>query len=221
MNRADPLRRALWLSLAGLGVAAAVYATTAVPNQFAANDTLSAQKLNDDFAALGAAIDALVPAGTIIAYGGPVGGQSAPPAGWLLCDGSAVSRGDNARLFAAIGTVWGSGDGATTFNLPDLRGRFLRGVDSGSGRDPDRGSRTASNAGGNSGDAVGTVQGHALASHQHGFHAILTIETDRNQPNHYNETGDFSFVLTDGATAAAGGNETRPVNAGVNYLIKL
>ena len=47
----------------------------------------------------------------------------APPNGWLLCDGAAVSRTEYAVLFDAIGTTWGAGDGSTTFNLPDLRGR--------------------------------------------------------------------------------------------------
>lgn len=47
-----------------------------------------------------------------------------PPAGWLLCDGSAVSRTQYANLFAVIGETWGEGDGSTTFNVPDLRGRF-------------------------------------------------------------------------------------------------
>jgi len=46
-----------------------------------------------------------------------------PQDGWLICDGSAVSRSDFPNLFSAIGTVWGIGDGTTTFNIPDLRGR--------------------------------------------------------------------------------------------------
>jgi microcystin-dependent protein len=57
--------------------------------------------------------------GTIVAFGG-----SAAPSGWLLCDGSAVSRTDFADLFTTIGTRWGIGDGTTTFNVPDLRGRL-------------------------------------------------------------------------------------------------
>lgn len=56
-----------------------------------------------------------------------------PPTGWLLCDGSAVSRTTYATLFAAIGTTWGNGDGSTTFNLPDLRGRAPIGAGTGSG----------------------------------------------------------------------------------------
>ena len=69
--------------------------------------------------------------GIIIAYGG-----SAAPAGFLLCDGSAVSRTTYADLFAALGTTWGAGDGSTTFNLPDLRGRSALGAGTGSGLTP-------------------------------------------------------------------------------------
>jgi microcystin-dependent protein len=53
---------------------------------------------------------------------------ASPPDGWLLCDGQAVSRETYADLFAAIGTTWGSGDGSTTFNVPDLRDLFIQGA---------------------------------------------------------------------------------------------
>ena len=67
----------------------------------------------------------LVPTGAVM----PFAGANAPT-GWLLCDGSAVPRTTYAALFAVIGTTYGSGDGASTFNLPDLRGRVAAGVDS-------------------------------------------------------------------------------------------
>jgi microcystin-dependent protein len=60
----------------------------------------------------------VLPAGSLV----PFGGASAPT-GWLLCDGSAVARSVYAQLFTAIGTLYGAGDGSTTFNVPDLRGR--------------------------------------------------------------------------------------------------
>lgn len=60
------------------------------------------------------------------------------PAGWLAANGQAVSRNVYARLFARIGTVWGAGDGSTTFNLPDARGEFIRGWDNGRGADSGR-----------------------------------------------------------------------------------
>ena len=63
-----------------------------------------------------------VPAGTMQMFAG-----NTIPAGWLLCDGSAVSRTDYAKLFSAIGTIYGEGDGSTTFALPNLIDRFLQG----------------------------------------------------------------------------------------------
>jgi microcystin-dependent protein len=67
---------------------------------------------------------AFCPTGVIMAYG-----AAAAPTGWLLCDASAVSRTTYADLFAIIGTTYGVGDGSTTFNLPDLRGRVPVGLD--------------------------------------------------------------------------------------------
>lgn len=70
----------------------------------------------------------LDPVGTIKMFGG-----STAPDGYLMCDGAAVSRTDYASLFAAIGTTYGAGDGSTTFNLPDLKGRFPLGAGAGNG----------------------------------------------------------------------------------------
>ena len=67
------------------------------------------------------------PAGVINTFAGD---STKVPKGWLLCDGSAVSRTEYPRLFEAIGTLYGAGDGETTFNLPDLRGKFLLGSSS-------------------------------------------------------------------------------------------
>jgi plastocyanin len=66
----------------------------------------------------------LTPPGTITAFAG-----NTIPVGWKICDGSAISRTSYDDLFIAIGINWGQGDNSSTFNLPDLRGRFLRGVD--------------------------------------------------------------------------------------------
>lgn len=67
----------------------------------------------------------LPPAGVVSAYGG-----SSAPTGYLLCDGSAVSRTTYSALFTAIGTAYGAGDGSTTFNVPNLKGRVPAGYDS-------------------------------------------------------------------------------------------
>jgi microcystin-dependent protein len=83
-------------------------------------------KLTDDnINKMKQAINLNAPAGVISMYGG-----STAPSGWLLCDGSAVSRTTYARLFSAIGTKYGSGNGSTTFNLPNCKGRVPVGLDS-------------------------------------------------------------------------------------------
>lgn len=75
----------------------------------------------------------LVPAGTVVFVP-----QSSAPAGYMKANGAAVSRTTYAALFAAVGTTFGAGDGSTTFNLPDLRGEFLRCLDDGRGLDTGR-----------------------------------------------------------------------------------
>lgn len=68
-------------------------------------------------------LSALIPPGTIIHYAGRT-----VPSGWLICNGANVSRTDYAALFAAIGGIYGTGNGSTTFGLPNLGGRFLEGT---------------------------------------------------------------------------------------------
>ena len=74
-----------------------------------------------------------LPAGILLPYAGDI-----PPDGWLLCNGDAVSRSDYSTLFAAIGSTYGVGDGETTFNLPDLRGRMPMGLDNMGGSNANR-----------------------------------------------------------------------------------
>lgn len=154
--------------------------------------------------------EALCPPGTIVAYGG-----TTAPAGWLLCHGQSVSRTGYASLFTAISTRFGAPSGST-FNVPDFRGRFLRGFDGGAGRDPDRFARTAMNSGGATQDNVGSVQTDALKAHDHTTNlAYTTADTGGGRPATTFSSGDPSRV-----TGTAGGNETRPINANVNYIIK-
>lgn len=152
--------------------------------------------------------------GTVKAWGGNAGTL---PVGWVACDGSAVSRTTYAALFQAIGTAWGSGDGSTTFNLPDLRGRFVRGYDSTLTRDVDGASRTASNPGGNTGNLPGTVQGDQYRSHTH--------PTYNNASSGVFTGGNSNYITNVNPsgtnTQASGGNETRPINAAAVYIIKI
>jgi len=106
------------------------------------------------------------PAGTIMPYAGPLTQQviaGLVATGWLACDGSRLPINPQFQeLYQVIGHNYG-GDNQTYFNLPDLRGRFVRGTDHGAARDPDRASRTAPAAGGNTGDAVGSSEADATA----------------------------------------------------------
>jgi microcystin-dependent protein len=183
-----------------------------------------------------------VPAGVMMAFAGSIANI---PAGWALCDGAAINRTTHAGLFASIGTSWGAGDGSTTFNLPDLRGMFLRGVDGGTGRDPDAASRTASNAGGNTGDNVGSQQGGATklpntgfttsSSGQHTHFLDFEVTASRHafgpDSNAYNTVANPYIGGPSKSTNAAGDHnhsisgggdaETRPRNAGVYWIIKV
>jgi microcystin-dependent protein len=108
----------------------------------------------------GGYIPGYVPVGAIMPFAG-----GTPPSGWLICDGSEVSRTVFAPLFAAIGTTFGSGDGSTTFNLPDLRGNVAVGQDNMGGVAAGR--ITSGNSGVN-GATIGAMGGsELLQSHNH------------------------------------------------------
>ena len=156
---------------------------------------------------------ALVPAGTIVAFGG-----GTPPTGWLLCDGAAVSRATYASLWGAIGTAWGAGNGSSTFNPPDLRGVFLRGVN---------GSRTGQYADpgdGRTSSAVGSFQGDDYKNHNHVFQGTpITTHGYNAVPSTALQAGDaanWNSYTPSGTITFTGGQETRPKNAYVNYIIK-
>lgn len=139
------------------------------------------------------------------------------PTGYLGCDGAAVSRTTYADLFTEIGTLYGLGDGSTTFNLPDYSGVFLRGWDQASGVDPDAASRTDSSqgiGGGDTGDNVGTRQADELTSHTHGYTRSQLFDESNGG------AGTSSRIQLDTTTDATGGNETRPINVYVYFAIK-
>ncbi len=167
------------------------------------------------------------------------------PTGWLECNGAAVSRTTYSQLFTALGTTYGTGDGSTTFNLPDYRGEFLRGQDGGIARDADRASRTT-RGDGTTGDNVGTKQAADTVAHTHGpgtlagttnttgahthsgsfggsdqagagtSRTVITPGTSSTTSN-----GDHSHTVTlaSGVSASTGGTETRPRNVYVKYII--
>lgn len=111
----------------------------------------------------------IVPSGALMPYAG-----TSAPTGFLLCDGSAVSRSTYATLFSAVSTTYGSGDGSSTFNLPDLRGRVVAGQDDMGGASANR---LTDQTGGLNGDTLGDTGGSEtqalteanLAAHTHTF----------------------------------------------------
>jgi microcystin-dependent protein len=135
--------------------------------------------------------------------------MSVPPDGWLECNGAAVSRSAYSELFNAIGTTFGAGNGSTTFNIPDLRGEFIRGWDHGVGRDPGR--------------SFGSYQADEFKTHQHSMKVISGTYSgaggsyyDRftvsgNQLAHYVAARDPD---------TPGGSENRPRNRALLYCIK-
>jgi microcystin-dependent protein len=175
----------------------------------------------------------LVPVGSILPYAGE---RIADQLHWRLCDGSTLKNTEYSELFGILGTRWG-GNGADLFCLPDLRGRFIRGVDRGTNRDPDVAARTvpqpALHDQGNQGDAVGSLQGDQLRSHSH-TGAIVPAEHSHRyrEPQGGGSSGvpgnpqgldftDTSSVHLDVQINPTGGSETRPTNVNVNFIIRV
>ncbi|MBK8123882.1 MAG: tail fiber protein [Dokdonella sp.] len=140
------------------------------------------------------------------------------PTGWVFLEGQAISRTTYPRLFALFSTTFGVGDGSTTFNLPDVRGRFPRFWDHGKGLDPDAATRTApAGSSVTAGDHVATLQDDQFEAHTHSY--------DRSAPNAINAGQGSGFAGNGAASTASGsagsGTETRPTNMNVGVIIKL
>lgn len=123
----------------------------------------------------------LTPAGTII-----YSARTTAPPGYIKANGAAVSRTTFADLFAAIGTNFGNGNGSTTFNVPDLRGEFIRGVSDGRSLD--------------SGRAFGSVQGSAFGQHNHGLSGSISSSSAGSHGHSGGTGGGGSHSHSKGAT---------------------
>ena len=169
------------------------------------------------------------------------------PSGYLECNGNAVSRTTYAALFAIIGTTYGTGNGSSTFNLPDLRGEFVRGFDNGRGVD--------------SGRSINNPQGASNASHNHSISASGTTSTksltgsvnvisesfagfggsatgvftkkggfnaggtpggpDSNNCGGFDMDASHNHTVTVSGTTGSDGSEARPRNVAMMYIIKV
>lgn len=192
--------------------------------------------------------------GTIVAFGGKIDqamDAALLDAGWIPCDGRPLSLKTQAgspspyvALNVVIQTNFGNGtdvDGVKKgdFNVPDLRGEFLRGVAESSGKDPDVAGRTSMRPGGNSGNQVGSVQSDSIRAHSHPSAATLTENNGVfvSRPAGSGDAaagfgggglfsdGGASVITRRNVSVSVGvgssvGSETRPTNAYVHWIIR-
>ena len=153
--------------------------------------------------------------------------RNSAPTGWLKANGAAVSRTTYAALFAAIGTTFGAGDGSTTFNLPDLRGEFVRCWDDGRGIDTGRA------FGAHQGDAIRNIVGQFVSDD---FNSSARLSADNTgvfrsevrQGEHYDAHSDITggaggkhAITFDASRSVPTANENRPRNIALLACIKI
>lgn len=164
-----------------------------------------------------------VPSGSIAGYGG-----TSAPSGWLLCDGSAISRTTYASLFAAISTTYGVGDGSTTFNIPDMRGRVMIGQDDMGGSAANRVTTAGSGIDGATLGATGGAQSVTLSAAESGLpshtHTVAYVNGADTGASGLTYGGTATAAtLTTGATggsAASSAHNNMPPGLVANYIIK-
>lgn len=143
------------------------------------------------------------PAGVVSQYAG-----AAAPAGWLLCDGAAVSRTTYSTLFSVLGTTYGAGNASTTFNLPNLKGRLPVGLDS-TQTEFDTLAETG-------GTKVETLTSTQIPAHTHGVGSYeLTTQSDHSHGNNFSIVSNGSHNHTGSITTTAGeGSHSHSYNSG-------
>ena len=152
----------------------------------------------------------------------PFAGTSAPT-GWVFCDGAAISRTTYADLFTAIASTYGAGDGSSTFNVPDLRGRVIAGQDDMGGTSANR---LTAQTGGLNGDTLGATGGtetHTLAltemPNSFYYNSNLSQVTLDNFAG-YNDTARVSDVITHTTQGGGGAHNNVQPTIVLNYIIK-
>jgi microcystin-dependent protein len=160
-----------------------------------------------------------IPTGAILPYAG-----GSAPSGHLLCYGQAISRSTYSDLFSAIGTTYGVGDGSSTFNIPDLRGRVVAGQDDMGGSSANR---LTDQSGGVNGDVLGDTGGaethtltvSELAAHTHSTYELWNQHAGNPQSPPPYEVQDTSGGTTGSAGGDSAHNNVQPTII-LNYIIK-
>jgi microcystin-dependent protein len=164
-----------------------------------------------------AADAAYLPAGAVIPFAGTVS-----PSGWLLCYGQAVSRATYGSLFAAVGTTYGTGDGSTTFNVPDLRGRAVAGKDDMGGSAAARLTNSGTGNPGVNGSVLGAAGGadrHQLTLAQIPAHTHASLGYVLGS----GLAGGNGVTLTGTNTGSSGSDQSHPITQPtivLNYIIR-
>ncbi len=157
----------------------------------------------------------MLPAGVLVPYAGTVSPDTSI---WLLCDGQAVSRTTYAVLFALVSTTFGVGDGSTTFDIPDLRGRVAIGMDNYAGGAANRVTDTeADSLGGTLGTETHQLVTSEMPAHTHG-------NSPKEQATTHVGSGSSSFKIDLGQSISAGGDgahKNMPPYMALGYLIKV
>jgi microcystin-dependent protein len=137
-------------------------------------------------------------------------GTASAPTGWLLCDGSAVSRTTYAALFAILSTIYGVGDGSTTFNLPDLRGRVPVGKNAG----------TFSSLGATGGEETHTLTASEIPAHTHNITTYQSGAAGGNGNVNAGNSANSGTAITDNGTGGGGAHNNLPPYLTINFVIK-
>lgn len=153
----------------------------------------------------------IVPVGSLMPYAG-----ASAPSLWLLCYGQAISRTTYAALFTALGTAWGAGDGSTTFNVPDLRGRVPAGVDNMGGSTAGRITNAVS---GVTGTTLGATGGDQRAQQDTLTATSTSVVTDpghaHTAPGLYQGAGGTNGPSSFGNIWATSTGTTNPTTTGI------
>lgn len=207
-----PTREFFYATLADGSVTSTKIADENVTEDKLADNSVSEDKIVDGAVTLdklGADVTSgFFPIGGIIDYGG-----SSAPTGWQLCDGTALSRTTYALLFAVIGVVWGAGNGTTTFNVPDLRGRCTIGAGTGSGL-------TARVAGTSYGAETVTLDTTMIPAHSHGLDGYEGVAGAVEITYGSAASGAHVTSTTDSAGGGAAHANMQP-SKGINKIIRI
>jgi len=197
---------------------ASVDANRAVDTDHIKDGSVTAAKLDS------AAVSVLMPTASLMPYAGTVA-----PTGYLLCDGAAISRTTYSSLFGIVGTTYGVGDGSTTFNIPDLRGRVIAGQDDMGGTSANR---LTGQSGGLNGDNLGATGGaethlltsaeSGLTSHTHSVSFQTSITNDTTGGGNRLKIGGTTNTggVTGGAQDASSAHNNVQPTIILNYIIK-